>query len=63
MDVAPGSTGNGAKVQLADCDGDPAQQFRLNDAHDLANRQADKCVDVTDVQTADGTGLQIWDCT
>ncbi|MFE7931092.1 ricin-type beta-trefoil lectin domain protein [Streptomyces sp. NPDC057456] len=63
MDVAWGSTDNGAQIQLADCNGDPVQQFRLNDAHDLVNRQADKCVDVTDARTANGTGLQIWDCT
>jgi hypothetical protein len=27
------------------------------------NPQASKCLDVTDVNTADGTPLQIWDCT
>ncbi len=56
MDVAGGSTGHGAKVRLADRNGDPAQQFRLIDALDLVNRQAGKCVDAKEGKTADGTG-------
>ncbi|MGQ4328423.1 ricin-type beta-trefoil lectin domain protein [Streptomyces hayashii] len=62
MDVAWGSTRNGAVIQLARCSGNPAQQFRLNAAHDLVNPQADKCVDVKDQGTGNGTRLQLWDC-
>ncbi|WP_416072288.1 ricin-type beta-trefoil lectin domain protein [Streptomyces sp. ME18-1-4] len=62
MDVAWGATGNGAVIQLATCSGNPAQQFRLNSAHDLVNPRADKCVDVKDRQTGNGTRLQLWDC-
>ncbi|MFF4579869.1 ricin-type beta-trefoil lectin domain protein [Streptomyces sp. NPDC001389] len=62
MDVAWGATGNGAVIQLARCNGNPAQQFRLNSAHDLVNPRANKCVDVKDLQTGNGTRLQLWDC-
>lgn len=62
MDVAWGGTGNGAVIQLATCSHNPAQQFRLNSAHDLVNPQANKCVDVKNQQTGNGTRLQLWDC-
>ncbi|WP_307080388.1 RICIN domain-containing protein [Streptomyces canus] len=62
MDVAWGSTSDGAVVQLATCSHNPAQQFRLNSAHDLVNPQANKCVDVKDRKTGNGTRLQLWDC-
>jgi hypothetical protein len=62
MDVAWGSSANGAVIQLANCSGNPAQQFRLNSAHDLVNPQADKCVDVKDESTGNGTRLQLWSC-
>ncbi len=62
MDVAWGSTANGARVQLTSCNGSPAQQFVLNNAGDLVNPQADKCVDVTDWNSSNGARLQLWDC-
>lgn len=62
MDVAWGSSANGAVIQLAVCSGNPAQQFRLNSSNDLVNPQANKCVDVKDQKTANGTPLQLWDC-
>lgn len=62
MDVAWGSKTDGAVIQLAVCSGNPAQQFRLNSSHDLVNSQADKCVDVKDRQTGNGTRLQLWSC-
>lgn len=62
MDVAWGSRENGAVIQLAVCSGNPAQQFRLNSSNDLVNPQADKCVDVKDQATGNGTRLQLWDC-
>jgi hypothetical protein len=62
MDVAWGSSANGAAIQLAVCSGNPAQQFRLNSSNDLVNPQANKCVDVKDQKTANGTRLQLWDC-
>ena len=62
MDVAWGSAQNGAAIQLAVCSGNPAQQFRLNSSNDLVNPQANKCVDVKDQKTGNGTRLQLWDC-
>jgi len=38
------------------------QQFVLNSAGDLINPQANKCVDIVDVNSADGAKLQLWDC-
>lgn len=62
MDVAWGSTSNGARVQLATCNGNAAQQFVLNSAGDLVNPQANKCVDVADWSWSNGSRLQLWDC-
>ncbi|MFG2357803.1 ricin-type beta-trefoil lectin domain protein [Streptomyces sp. NPDC048521] len=62
MDLAGASTANGTVIQLAYCNGGPAQRFDLNFRHDLVNVPADKCVDVTDAQTANGTRLQLWNC-
>jgi hypothetical protein len=63
MDVANGSTENGTVIQLADCSGNPAQQFRLSEGSDLVNPQADKCVAVRDGNVQSGTPLQLWECT
>jgi Ricin-type beta-trefoil lectin domain len=62
MDVAWGSHQNGAVIQLVNCNGNVAQQFRLSPAGDLVNTGANKCVDVVDQQTRNGTALQLWDC-
>jgi hypothetical protein len=61
MTVAGGS-GNGAPIEVTSCNGGSAQRFNLNNAHDLVNIAADKCVDVKDKQTANGTPLQLWSC-
>jgi hypothetical protein len=63
MDVTAGSTANGAKVQLYDCNGTGAQQWRVTAANDIVNPQSNKCLDATNWGTANGTRLQIWDCT
>jgi len=62
LDAAGGSTGNGTIVQLTRCSGNAAQQFTLNAAADIVNRQADRCVDVRDHSTSNGTAIQLWDC-
>lgn len=62
MDVAWGSTADGAVIQLAKCSGNPAQQFILAAPNDLVNPQANKCVDVKDQKTGNGTRLQLWTC-
>ncbi|QQQ78844.1 ricin-type beta-trefoil lectin domain protein [Saccharothrix sp. 6-C] len=62
MDVAWGSTANGAAVQVARCSGNPAQQFVLTAAGDLVNPQAGKCLDIADWNPANGAVLQLWEC-
>jgi hypothetical protein len=61
MTVAGGS-GNGTPIEVMPCNGGSSQRFNLNNAHDLVNVAADKCVDVKDKQTANGTKLQLWSC-
>jgi serine/threonine protein kinase len=61
--VAIEASGAGAHLRLADCNGDASQQFSYNSSYDLVSGQADKCVDVPDGSTANGTTAQIWDCT
>jgi hypothetical protein len=62
MDVAWGSDEDGAVIQLARCHGGSAQHFTLDAEGDLVNAGSDKCVDVTDLETANGTPLQQWTC-
>jgi hypothetical protein len=63
MDVAWGSRDNGAAIQLVTCNGNPAQQFVLNNAGDLVNPQADKCVDIAGWNGDNGALLHQWQCT
>jgi hypothetical protein len=62
MDVAWGSTANGAAVQIATCSGNAAQQWVLTAAGDLVNPQANKCLDIADWNPNNDAVLQIWDC-
>ncbi|MFD8694991.1 ricin-type beta-trefoil lectin domain protein, partial [Kitasatospora purpeofusca] len=62
MDVAWGSVVNGTRIQVAICNGSPAQKFVLAGPEDLVNPQANKCVDAKDKGTAAGTAIQLWDC-
>jgi len=50
-------------VQLWDCNGTAAQQWRTGTANDIVNPTANRCLDATGVSSANGTRLQIWDCT
>jgi glucosylceramidase len=60
LDVAGGSSANGAAVQLYDCNGSGAQQWTVGT--DGTIRALGKCLDVTGQSTADGAQLQLWDC-
>jgi hypothetical protein len=62
MAVSGGSTADGAPIVLEPCNGSAAEKFTLNGSYDLVNSQANKCVDVTNQQTANGTRLQLWSC-
>ncbi|MFE6904515.1 ricin-type beta-trefoil lectin domain protein [Streptomyces sp. NPDC057717] len=62
MTLAGSSTAKGTAIVLSTCNGSSAQQFRLNEAHDLVNPRADMCVDVKNNGTANGSRLQLWSC-
>ncbi len=63
LDVAWGATTDGTPVQIANCSGNPAQQWVLSDAGDLVNPQANKCLDVSGNGVLNSaTELQIWEC-
>lgn len=61
LDVTGGSTASGAKLQLWDCNGTPAQDWRQV-GNTLVNPASDKCVDSPGGGTANGARLQIWTC-
>uniref|UniRef100_UPI001F27204A RICIN domain-containing protein n=1 Tax=Streptacidiphilus neutrinimicus TaxID=105420 RepID=UPI001F27204A len=64
MDVAGANTADGTTVQLANCNGGPAQVWTLNTTQggDLVSILANKCVDAAYQGTGNGTRLQLWDC-
>ncbi len=63
MDVAGGSTADGAAIQISGCtSGNGAQQFVLNANGDLVNPQSNKCVDITGWNESDGAVLSLWAC-
>ncbi|MFB7502341.1 ricin-type beta-trefoil lectin domain protein, partial [Streptomyces broussonetiae] len=62
VQLAGGSTDDGTDLEMASCDGSPAQRFDLNYRHDLVSGPANKCADVRDDQTANGTRIQLWSC-
>jgi hypothetical protein len=53
---------NGAPVVLGPCDGAAITAFALRADGRIWNRASNRCLDVIDEGTANGTGLQIWDC-
>ncbi|MCK2217747.1 ricin-type beta-trefoil lectin domain protein [Actinomadura sp. ATCC 31491] len=61
VDVAGGSSADGAAVQLYTCNGTAAQQWTR--PGDGTLRALGKCLDVVDHGTADGAKLQLWSCT
>jgi beta-glucanase (GH16 family) len=63
MDPAGGALTNGTPIQLVTCNGNPVQRFTLSSAGDLVNISANKCVDIKDLNPANGAQLQLWDCT
>ncbi|WP_406355637.1 ricin-type beta-trefoil lectin domain protein [Streptomyces sp. NBC_00658] len=60
LDVAGGSSANGAAVQLYDCNGSTAQTWTVK--ADGSVQALGKCLDVTSASTADGAQLQLYDC-
>ncbi|MGW3634510.1 ricin-type beta-trefoil lectin domain protein [Streptomyces sp. NPDC005122] len=62
MDAAWAGTSNGTAVQLARCNGGPAQQFVLKGSYDLVNVNADRCASLVGQSTSYGTPLELRDC-
>ena len=64
LDIAAGSTANGAKVQQQACNGSASQHFELradtNGSWRLVDVASGKSLDVTDMSTANGAKLQQW---
>ncbi|AKT42048.1 uncharacterized protein CMC5_062710 [Chondromyces crocatus] len=64
LDIAAASIQNGAAVQQWDCNGTPAQVFRVTAVGDgyvrIVNPNSDKALDVTELSTADGARIQQW---
>jgi hypothetical protein len=62
MDPAGGALTNGTPIQLVTCNGNPVQRFTLSSAGDLVNISANRCVDITNQNSANGAQLQLYDC-
>ncbi|MFF4652827.1 ricin-type beta-trefoil lectin domain protein [Streptomyces sp. NPDC001380] len=62
MDAAWAGTANGTAVQVARCNGGPAQHFVLKGSYDLVSVNADRCVSLVGGSTTPGTVLELQDC-
>jgi len=62
MDVAGASTVDMADVQVATCNGHPAQLFQLTPEDDLVSLYTNRCVDVSFEGTDDGTRVVVHTC-
>jgi beta-glucanase (GH16 family) len=60
LDVVGGAATNGARVQLATCRNNAAQNWTVSGS--TLRIFGNKCLDVPDGRTAAGTPLQIWEC-
>ncbi|MYS24614.1 Ricin-type beta-trefoil lectin domain-containing protein [Streptomyces sp. DvalAA-14] len=56
-------TANGTAVQLYDCNGTAAQQWRAGAGSSLRDPASGRSLDATGNSSADGTRLQLRDCT
>ncbi|MQS09568.1 RICIN domain-containing protein, partial [Streptomyces alkaliphilus] len=63
LSTAGNSTNDGARVVLRGCgSGGNIQQWRVSPNADIVNFAADKCLDVANANTANGTPIQIAIC-
>ena len=62
MDVTGGGTVNGTQIQLWDCNGTGAQEWRWRQQSRLVNPHSGRCLDVTGGGTGNGARLRLWDC-
>ncbi|GAA1858057.1 ricin-type beta-trefoil lectin domain protein [Actinomadura bangladeshensis] len=62
LDDNAGSTANGTRVQLWDCNGGSAQVWWWGNGMLRLGASDGKCVDVTGQGTSNGTLVELWDC-
>ncbi|MFZ6747160.1 ricin-type beta-trefoil lectin domain protein [Undibacterium sp. JH2W] len=62
LDVEQNKTHDGARVQIWECNGTPAQQWNYNQRTGEVRGSAGKCLDVDNGNSADGTRIQIFQC-
>ncbi|GHB11297.1 hypothetical protein GCM10010330_76640 [Streptomyces tendae] len=62
VQLAGGSTDDGTDLRMGTCDGSAAQRISLNFRHDVVSSLANKCADVRDEGTSNGTRIQLWSC-
>nr|WP_030542458.1 ricin-type beta-trefoil lectin domain protein [Streptomyces albus] len=62
MDVAWGKHDDFTDIQIANCNGQPAQQFEFHEDRYLRAVDSGKCVDIFDHQKADGSTAVLWPC-
>nr|WP_306367020.1 ricin-type beta-trefoil lectin domain protein [Nocardiopsis sp. CC223A] len=60
LDVAGAANADGTPIQLANCNGNQAQQWTVGS--DGTVRAYDRCLDVAGGGTAAGTRVQLWTC-
>lgn len=62
LDVDQNQARDGAKVQIWECNGTPAQQWLFNPKSGEIRGPGGKCLDVDNAGTADGTRVQLFQC-
>jgi hypothetical protein len=62
LDVTGGATASGTPLQLWDCNGTAAQEWRWRQQTRLVNPQSGRCLNVAGGSVADGVRLEISDC-
>lgn len=62
LDVAGGTSANGALVDIWDCNGQSNQGWEFTAAGELRVFNGGRCLDVPNASTTPGVRLAIWDC-
>ena len=60
LDVSSANSGNGAAIQLYDCNGTPAQQWFVEGSR--IRSALGRCLDVSAANSGNGASLQLYDC-